>query len=409
MSLPWRARLGGGVALVVAVLAPVVAYVGNLGFAPLIAAAGMASALALHARRRPWLAFALLAAAALFAAASYGWGAVRPLALPRYRDVEALTGLKLLLQAALYGAFVWVAAEVSARRARLALLVLAVGLLAVVAVLLAEAVAGAPLYQLIKRTAHQATRPDLAKRNVARGLYAVALLLWPAILALRARGWTPAAAALAVGASVAALLFRVDAPVVALVGSSAVFLAAGRWGPRMSRGLGAGAAAFIATAPWLALALPKAGSAPALEGGIAKASWRARVDIWRFVGERIAERPFGWGLDGSRVFPHVVPLHPHDLALQVWLELGAPGAVLAAAFWWLVLDACADLGEADRWLGAAAAASATAYLVIGALSFGAWQEWWLALGALTAAVVAWSRRARNAFPATEADLYRRAS
>ncbi|MEO6341223.1 MAG: hypothetical protein ABIO39_14370, partial [Caulobacteraceae bacterium] len=40
----------------------------------------------------------------------------------------------------------------------------------------------------------------------------------------------------------------------------------------------------------------------------------------------------------------------------------------------------------DRTLAAVGAATALAYLTIGALSFGIWQEWWLALGALAAGV-----------------------
>ena len=61
---PWRGRVAGVVAVAVAALAPVVAYVGNLGFAPLLAAAGAVSAVTLHTRRRPWAALAVLLAAA---------------------------------------------------------------------------------------------------------------------------------------------------------------------------------------------------------------------------------------------------------------------------------------------------------------------------------------------------------
>ena len=85
----------------------------------------------------------------------------------------------------------------------------------------------------------------------------------------------------------------------------------------------------------------------------------ARVAIWRFTTERVVERPWlGWGMDASRMWPGVIPLHPHNAALQVWLELGV--------------------------VGAACAAVAIAYLTIGALSFGVWQEWWLGLGVLAA-------------------------
>jgi hypothetical protein len=37
---------------------------------------------------------------------------------------------------------------------------------------------------------------------------------------------------------------------------------------------------------------------------------------------------------------------------------------------------------------AAVAASASVYLLFGALNFGVWQEWWLGLGALVAVVAA---------------------
>ena len=39
-------------------------------------------------------------------------------------------------------------------------------------------------------------------------------------------------------------------------------------------------------------------------------------------------------------------------------------------------------------MAGAAAGAVAAYLVIGALSFGVWQEWWLGLGALTAGMIA---------------------
>ncbi len=122
-----------------------------------------------------------------------------------------------------------------------------------------------------------------------------------------------------------------------------------------------------------------------------KASWSARRAIWRFVADRIYENPLrGWGLDASRSLPEPVPLHPHDGALQLWFELGLPGVLLAALFWAWILWSLARVEARDRTLAAVGAASASAYLVIGALSFGIWQEWWLALGALTAGVFALS-------------------
>jgi O-antigen ligase len=79
-----------------------------------------------------------------------------------------------------------------------------------------------------------------------------------------------------------------------------------------------------------------------------------------------------------------IVLHPHDDALQLWLELGLVGVLLAAGVWW---SAVSRLARPVRDLGAATVvASAGVYLLFGALNFGVWQEWWLALAALIAVV-----------------------
>ena len=123
-----------------------------------------------------------------------------------------------------------------------------------------------------------------------------------------------------------------------------------------------------------------------------------RFLIWQFVAERIGEAPwFGWGLDAARSLPGgdrayfsaqavALPLHPHNGALQVWVELGVPGAVLGAALIGAVL---VSLWRANlsRVATASGAALFSAYYVLGGLSFGVWQNWWLALPWLMAALL----------------------
>jgi exopolysaccharide production protein ExoQ len=112
-----------------------------------------------------------------------------------------------------------------------------------------------------------------------------------------------------------------------------------------------------------------------------------RLFIWSFAGDRIAERALtGWGLDASRAMPGGgdpirpgqtwMPLHPHNAPLQLWLELGVPGAVVFAL---LVALAWLALAKADwpRPFGAAAGASLMAALVASFASYGIWEEWWL--------------------------------
>jgi O-antigen ligase len=112
-----------------------------------------------------------------------------------------------------------------------------------------------------------------------------------------------------------------------------------------------------------------------------------RLLIWSFAGDRIAERPLtGWGLDASRAISGGddpirpgetwMPLHPHNAALQVWLELGAPGAVLFALLVALVWDALARV-EWPPLFAAAAGASLTIAFVGCFATYGIWQEWWL--------------------------------
>src|SRR5262249_24245190 len=118
-----------------------------------------------------------------------------------------------------------------------------------------------------------------------------------------------------------------------------------------------------------------------------KQSAEHRLLIWSFVGDRIAERPLaGWGLDTARAIPvggepirhgeTWLPLHPHNAPLQLWLELGVPGAVVGA----LVAARLSLALAAAPWprrFAAAAAGSLAAAFVACLGTYGIWQEWWL--------------------------------
>ena len=55
---------------------------------------------------------------------------------------------------------------------------------------------------------------------------------------------------------------------------------------------------------------------------------------------------------------------------------------MAAAFYAWILYGVLSWTEANRRDGAMAAGALVSYLVVSGFSFGVWQEWWLALGAL---------------------------
>jgi O-antigen ligase len=100
----------------------------------------------------------------------------------------------------------------------------------------------------------------------------------------------------------------------------------------------------------------------------------------------------GGEAEASDVMPEVklpagatmLPLHPHDAALQWRLELGLPGAVLCLVIFGSVLwrvGASARMPAAPRALAIGYAAGV---LTVAMLSVGAWQAWWLSTVWLTA-------------------------
>jgi O-antigen ligase len=119
-----------------------------------------------------------------------------------------------------------------------------------------------------------------------------------------------------------------------------------------------------------------------------------RLYIWDFVIDRADEKPYvGWGFNSSPHIPggdtligfgvqddrKLLPSHPHNQVLQIWLETGAVGL---AFFVWLVGYACyallrTPLLPAEK---AASLAALVSYLSVGFFSYGIWQYWWIASG-----------------------------
>jgi O-antigen ligase len=390
----WRA----GLAYAALLLAPLIAYVGNLGFAAVIALGGIGALVFLGRRTTPSFGMAMLYLLLIWALVSMSWSPAMPPHpdFHRYKSIQGLTGVKLVYELAFYAAFVSAMGRVSDVTAARASLWMGFGFAALSVLLVVEALDGAVVYQWIKLHAHQKTHSDLAMRNVARACYVMTVLFWPMALRLMRAHQRVVLLVLTVGLGAAEAVFKVDAPILAFALSAATFFGVGRIGRRAVWILIGGVVIYFAGAPLIAHMVTAALHPHELPGQIGKQSWAVRLDIWRFVSREILARPvLGWGLDASRAWPDDIPLHPHDAALQLWLELGVLGPCLAALFWSSLLSRVAILIDEDQTMGAAAAAAAVAYLTIGALSFGVWQEWWLAVGALAIVVcgfVAASRR-----------------
>lgn len=121
-----------------------------------------------------------------------------------------------------------------------------------------------------------------------------------------------------------------------------------------------------------------------------------RLRIWDHSVELISQKPvLGWGLDSARYLKtggsgtgataELMPLHPHNGPLQIWLELGLVGAAIAAA---LAVTTCLAIGRliADRAQRAGCLAAVASAVTIICLSYGIWQYWWLSGLWLTAAL-----------------------
>jgi O-antigen ligase len=295
--------------------------------------------------------------------------------------------LKLALQLPLYWAAVSMAQRAPQAWKRRALVVFSWGVALLGVFLLADFATDAGLYTAIHLRFYGPIRHDIAEVAIGHCAYGLALLA-PLGVAAAVTSGQPRWAAWAVGALAFAgvlapsIRFGADAPVLAVGVITLVALAVWRWPVWSPRVLAAGAAIYWLGAPVVIRIVEATGRYDDLMKAL-PLSYSMRLGFWRRAVAWISDHPIrGWGLDSSRVFGPGIVLHPHDAALQVWLELGGVGAAMAATFWVLVLRKL-ERPEPDI-RAMALGASAAIFLLFGAVNFGEWQEWWLALGAFVA-------------------------
>lgn len=367
----------GWVLTAAAVLTPLLAWLGPLGFAPLVALVGLLCLPAIRLTPRDLPLAILLVLAAAWAGASTLWSPHRP------EDLEGLTALKIALQVPLYWSAWCAARRLTPDYRRRVLRIFAWGLGVLGVIMLVEAFTGAGVYQFLRDVTGDPIRPDLARKNIANGSFVLALL-WPVALVGGMRAGAPVWLALpmAAGTALLATHFLSDAPTLAvglaIVTAGLVLV----WPKSAPKAFGVGAALMIVAMPLVVLGIRMLGLGQQLPE-----SWAQRVGYWTFALDRVAEKPFtGWGLDSSRAFSPAIQLHPHNGPMQLWLELGLLGAFAAALAWVFVFRRMAR--DERSLVAAGTAGTAAVYLFFGTISFGVWQEWWLALGALAALIAA---------------------
>ncbi len=312
----------------------------------------------------------------------------------------AVTAVRLTGMAAV-GVFALVALSgLESQQRRNAAIALAWGGVVVVAAYAANAVSGGVILVTVR---HYVLGDDLVLPEwlqlPTRASALLVVAIWPLTQAVaRQIDWR-----LAIALVVALGLCALDLPMRAVIlafAVSALCWAVAYWGSRripLIAGI-ALAAIIVILPPILSLPVPRAliGDAVLTQ---AELSATHRLKIWEFTLSKIAERPLlGWGLAASRELGktaepstgagsepeiNVMPLHPHNNALQVWVELGVLGALIFGALCVAVGWKISRLGHDPGWRACAFATFAS-YMTIGGLSYGVSQTWWVATAWLAA-------------------------
>lgn len=394
----WDGALAAWALTVAAALLPVTAVIAPLGVAPLGAAVGAAT-LPLVIRQGGWrrIDWPLVAGPlllVLWAIISSAW-ALDP--------AQAIKGSAKLATTALLGASTVAATLFLTSQRRRIGLTLAVSTIAMILLLTVD-------YTTDLRVTHAILaikgHPMVgSKSHLNRGATVVAILTWPVALLLNRSRALPTAILVA---AVLALLMLSDSSSTRLaVLAAATMAGAGALAPRRAlRGLAAVVVVAAVTLPLAMLKVPP----PAYT--LQNWTWvpnsaHHRLTIWSFTAQRITEHPLrGWGMDASRDMPgaedevtvqrvapdgtvlvalieSMLPLHPHNAVMQVWLELGLPGMTALVAFVLVLLRRIERLP--DRWSQGAAAAVVAGTFCVSVVSYGFWQSWWQTSLWLTAA------------------------
>jgi O-antigen ligase len=261
-----------------------------------------------------------------------------------------------------------------------------------IAVLLFEGLSGAALHKLVRpedAVAREGEWVPYLEMVAARGtaiLAPLCFLIAPMVARFTRNAY--AGAGMIAISLIATLLLPMAASSLAILAGAAASLIS-KFNSRVALAtVFAGLAIATLGGPWLVTAIAPEPGGEFYSEALSR-NQQQRVAIWSYTAEQIREQPLrGYGFDSAR---HIggqgdiitgtnwpaLPLHPHNAALQIWLELGLVGAVLTTAllfFFWRALEKLRSQGrDIGPILGCISAVSTLAMI-----SFGVWQFWWMA-------------------------------
>ncbi len=406
-----------GMFLFCAAFLPLIIPFAHKGPAPMVLLMGLAAA----TRGEPWRKgvphFLLhpdlsdpLTRAALALAAFALWMAFSGLWAPRADAPRLALNVAAPLLAG--GIIVWEVARRPRAESELLARILAWGAAVSILLLLIEALTGGALRDLAPPADHSFERSRDWKELGRGATVAVAILFGALLLIGRLTKRRIVVAALFAAALIASVIFGVTSNAAAIVLGAAVFAAA-----RLRPGATVMALVWVIIgALFLSLFAVLIPAERVIESGAAlPISWLQRLFIWRESARAALDcLPFGCGPDYARTFKESVdavfipgapgplsglPVHPHSLFLQIWLETGLPGAIAFAVF---ILNGGFALMRArlSNEEKAAVAATAAATLVSALVEMSLWQVWRLAAPALAGLFIALAVQRRDTTAAT---------
>lgn len=250
---------------------------------------------------------------------------------------------------------------------------------------------GAPFASLTRTTAKMVTNNNYSFLN--RSIVCLALLSVPVLLFAKQSGLLGKAGRAAVyglGAGLIVVLFKTASQsahlALALALLAFFIFPAGRkkaWWALM--GL---VSALMMFAPMIAIEMfsylpPLVKDVRWLQDGYAA----SRMEIWDFVARRAMESPLlGFGAEATQMIKdfdfaalyHKKPtvLHPHNFALQLWIEFGVLGAIVGAAF---LCDVLRRIAASSVVVARVQLAVFMAGISVAATGYGLWQGWWIGM------------------------------
>jgi O-antigen ligase len=231
-----------------------------------------------------------------------------------------------------------------------------------------------------------------------RPVVTILLLLWPVLALLGIHRQRMLCLVLLLGTAGTIVLSDSEAAklgLLAAVGASVLVYARSAWASRLFAVVLLG---LVWIQPWFGSVITTLVPERLIEMTEAGHS-RERLEVWQAFSEVARDRfAFGTGFASSLhvgshpvaagvdpAYRHALNIgHPHNAYLQVWVELGLPGALLLS---WLILTVLSHLSRMPADPRSAGYVVLICAAAIALVSHGAWQGWWISAIALSAALL----------------------